>query len=72
VVKKLNDQDPWEGLEIREPIKKAKWVLFLENVWEKVKNWFRKLWQRVSRKTAEGVQKRKLVKTKKTKNNPKE
>lgn len=46
VIKKLSDQNPWEELDTREPVEKAKWVKFTENQWSKILSWLRKLWQK--------------------------
>jgi len=48
VIKKLNDQDPWKDLtEARRPIKKAKWVLFIERLIKKTGEWIKKTWNRL-------------------------
>jgi delta 1-pyrroline-5-carboxylate dehydrogenase len=40
LVRKLSDQDPWKDLDLRKSTEKAKWIRFLEDVWQKIKQWF--------------------------------
>lgn len=40
LVRKLSDQDPWKDLDLRKSTEKAKWVWFIENVGQKIKQWF--------------------------------
>lgn len=47
VIRKLNDQNPWKNLEVREPVKKAKWLQFLEDKQDDVREWFKSQWKKV-------------------------
>jgi predicted PurR-regulated permease PerM len=47
LIKKLSDQDPWEELDTREPIEKAKWILFIEKQWTKFNDWLKELWKAI-------------------------
>ncbi|MCB2210464.1 AI-2E family transporter [bacterium] len=42
IIRKLTDQNPWEDLDNMEPEEKAKWVIALENLWEKLGPWLGK------------------------------
>lgn len=50
VIRKLNDQDPFEGLEIEETLEPAKWVTWLEKTWQRLKIWISIQWQRIWKK----------------------
>jgi len=50
IIHKLNDQNPWEELDLREPIEPPKWVQFLQTQWEKVREWIKLSWKRLSQK----------------------
>jgi predicted PurR-regulated permease PerM len=52
VIRKLNDQDPFEGLETQETIEKSKWVTWLENAWQSFKHWIVAQWKRLWKKPA--------------------
>jgi predicted PurR-regulated permease PerM len=52
VIKKLNDQDPFEGLETQETIEPAKWVTWLGKFWHNLKNGIITLWNRLWKKSA--------------------
>lgn len=43
ILRKLTDQDPWEGLDHQESEEPAKWVVFLELLWAKVISWLSKI-----------------------------
>jgi Mg2+/Co2+ transporter CorB len=43
ILRKLTDQDPWEGLDHQDPEEKAKWVVFLESLWAKIISWLSKI-----------------------------
>ncbi len=45
VIKKLNDQNPWEDLELREPIEDSSRIQLLLEKWQAIKNWFQKNWR---------------------------
>jgi len=47
ILKKLADQDPWEELDTRELVEKAKWVIFIEEKWSKLTAWLGKLWKKI-------------------------
>lgn len=44
ILKKLNDQDPWAEFDIREPARKSKWVLWVEDKWQLIAGWFSRQW----------------------------
>ena len=50
IIHKLNDQNPWEELDLREPVEPPKWVQFLQTQWEKVREWIKLSWKRLSQK----------------------
>jgi predicted PurR-regulated permease PerM len=51
VIKKLSDQDPWKHLdELHRPVKRAKWVTFLEKVARSFFEWIKKTWKRLFKK----------------------
>lgn len=52
VIRKLNDQDPFEGLITEEAIEKSKWVLWLEKFWQGSKHWITAQWKRLWKKTS--------------------
>jgi len=52
VIKKLGDRDPWEELDLDEPVKKAKWVKMLEKLWASIKQWFTKMWKTIRSRTS--------------------
>jgi predicted PurR-regulated permease PerM len=54
IIKKLNDQNPWEEIELREPIKQAKWVTWLEEKWQIVRAWLVQQWQRLWERRSQG------------------
>lgn len=47
IINKLNDQDPWGNIDLREPIESPKWLQFVENKWDEVKKWIRQKWQKL-------------------------
>ena len=51
VIRKLNDQDPFEGLETQKSIEKSKWVTWIEKIWEKIKRWTTTQWSRLWKKS---------------------
>jgi predicted PurR-regulated permease PerM len=51
IVKKLSDQNPWKDLEITQTPQKAKWVSFVEKIWGKIKDWVKKVWQKIFKKS---------------------
>ena len=53
IIKKLSDQNPWKEFDVREPVKKARWVQFAEKIWGKIREWLKKTWQKVFKKSAE-------------------
>ena len=52
VIRKLNDQDPFEIIETREPLKETKWSGWLKKVWLTVKQWIITQWKRLWKKTS--------------------
>ncbi len=50
IIKKLSDQDPWEELDTREPVEKAKWLKFIEERWSKIQSWLGSLWEKIKSK----------------------
>ena len=50
IIKKLNDQNPWEELTLREPIETPKWILSLRDNWGKFSNWLANSWKRLWKK----------------------
>jgi predicted PurR-regulated permease PerM len=56
VIKKLNDQDPWENIrKENETIKKAKWVLLLEKVAKNFWEWIKKTWVSIFSKNKKNI-----------------
>lgn len=59
IIKKLNDQDPWVDVEIKEPVERKNWITVMKEDWGKVKAWFGKVWlkikSRVKKITASGA-----------------
>jgi predicted PurR-regulated permease PerM len=53
IIKKLSDQNPWKEFDVREPVKKARWVQFAEKIWEKTREWLKKTWQKMFKKSSE-------------------
>lgn len=47
ILRKLSDQDPWELIDNQEQPKKAKWVLFIESLWEIITDWFKRVWKNI-------------------------
>jgi predicted PurR-regulated permease PerM len=47
IIKKLNDQNPWEDLEVRETIESPKWLTFFQKTWGKLTTWIKQIWNRV-------------------------
>jgi len=47
IIKKLNDQDPWEELELHEPIEKTGMLKFFSEKWGKFRLWVINLWNKV-------------------------
>jgi predicted PurR-regulated permease PerM len=47
VIKKLSDQDPWDSIEVREPVEKQKWVIWLDEKWQVVKGWLVNRWNQL-------------------------
>ena len=47
MTKKLVDQDPWEELDAIEPKEKARWVVFVDEHWDRFKEWVSALAKRV-------------------------
>jgi len=50
IIKKLNDQNPWEDQELEEPVEPAKWVTLMKSQWKKFSSWLTQQWQRLRRK----------------------
>ncbi len=55
-IKKLNDQNPFEGLEVQETVEKSKWALWLESFWQKLKTWIINLWRRLWKRPVQKAQ----------------
>jgi predicted PurR-regulated permease PerM len=47
MTKKLVDQDPWEELDAVEPKERAKWAVFVDEQWDRFKDWFSAFAKRV-------------------------
>jgi len=47
IINKLNDQDPWGDIDLREPVESPKWLQFVENKWDQFKKWLRQKWQKI-------------------------
>lgn len=72
LVKKLGDQDPWEGKDGSEKKEKARWVKFLEKLWNRFVRWIRKFGSKAGRwikKQFQVVRSKFTKKQKKTKMN---
>ncbi len=50
ILHKLADENPWETLDNEPPPDKAKWVLWVEEKWQVVINWFERLRQKAKKK----------------------
>jgi predicted PurR-regulated permease PerM len=51
VIKKLNDQDPWDDIrKEHKPIKKARWVIFIEKTAKNFWSWVKKVWRKIIKK----------------------
>ena len=46
VIKKLNDQNPWQDFELSKEKEKTKWQSFFEEKWGKCKQWCQTRWQK--------------------------
>jgi len=46
VIKKLNDQNPWQDFELGKEKRKSKLLLFFEEKWGKFTVWFKERWQK--------------------------
>lgn len=53
VIRKLNDQEPFDNLETPASQEKAPWVLKVENYWQNVKHWLIFHWKRLWKKKTE-------------------
>ena len=53
VIRKLNDQEPFDNLETPMPPEKSPWVLKVEKYWQNVKGWAILRWKRLWKKHAE-------------------
>lgn len=47
IIKKLNDQNPWEEMDLHEPVEPPKWVESLREKWRNFTNWIGKNWRRL-------------------------
>ena len=47
IINKLNDQDPFHEIDLREPVESPKWLQFVENKWDQLKQWFIKKWEKI-------------------------
>ena len=47
MIKKLIDEDPWEELDAQEPKEPARWVVFIDNQWDRFKDWLSTVFQRL-------------------------
>jgi len=52
LVKKLNDQNPWEELELREPAETPKWVQTFREKWQQFSQWVGVNWKKLWKKEA--------------------
>ncbi len=50
IIMKLNDQDPWKELELREPVKPPKWLKYLQDKWQQLLRWVVKTWKQIFNK----------------------
>jgi len=53
IINKLNDQNPWEELELREPIETPKWISSLSDNWRKFTEWVKNNWRKLRNKESE-------------------
>jgi predicted PurR-regulated permease PerM len=53
ILRKLNDQYPWEQFEEEKPIEKSKWVVRLENAWQTIKHWLISQWNRLRKNSSQ-------------------
>jgi len=47
IINKLNDQDPFHEIDLREPVESPKWLQFVENKWDQLKQWFITKWEKI-------------------------
>ena len=52
LIKKLNDQNPWEELALREPVESPKWVQSFREKWQQFSQWVGDLWKKLWKKEA--------------------
>ena len=50
VINKLNDGDPWNEIEVREPIEKPKWAKAVERHWNRFTHWLADTWKNLWKK----------------------
>lgn len=58
-VRKLNDQDPWEDLDLRQSSEKPKWIRFLGEKWRQFKQWIAKLFKKLKTSVSKKISKNK-------------
>ena len=52
LIKKLNDQNPWEELALREPVESPKWVQSVREKWQQFSQWVGDIWKKLWKKEA--------------------
>jgi predicted PurR-regulated permease PerM len=52
LIKKLNDQNPWEELDIHEPVEPPHWIERLREKWAQFITWTKKTWRSLWKKTS--------------------
>lgn len=57
VIRKLNDQDPWKDLDLRKSTKKSKWIHFLGEKWEQLKEWLTKFYGKIKDRISKKISK---------------
>jgi hypothetical protein len=52
IIKKLNDQYPWDEVDVTQPQTKHKWVSFIEQKWQRFKTWVTETFKRIKHRLA--------------------
>jgi predicted PurR-regulated permease PerM len=50
IINKLNDQNPWQELALREPVQPPKWYLSFQKKWGQFIGWLKAVWQKMWKK----------------------
>jgi predicted PurR-regulated permease PerM len=47
IINKLNDQNPWQELELHEPVEPPKWIKFIQEKWDQFSKWVKNTWKKL-------------------------